>query len=227
MYVWKCWRDTRVLFVVSIAVALIVMPTSVLVLGAGLLTDSGPAAVSSALFLVTSLMAIGLGALGASEQFADKVVQFLYTKPRSRAYFVWVNWAVGCVELLAVALINVFVGWIVLVRYTRNSAPLRLWELVHGRAIIDILIYCLLLYCLTYALTAILRNGLHGLGASIIGVSLLQAAQIVMRVRWQVHVPIPPQPIGVLSPFVSRIVWMLIALSFVFAAQFVAERAEV
>ncbi len=227
MYLWKCWRDTRMLFVVSIGVALIVMPTSVLVLGSGLLTDSGPAAVSSALFLVTSLMAIGLGALGASEQFADKTVQFLYTKPRSRAYFIWVNWAVGCVELLAVALVNVFVGWIVLVRYTRNSATLGLLELINGRAVIDILIYCLLLYCLTYALTAMLRNGMHGLGASIIGVGLLQAAAIVMRARWQIHVPIPPEPIGMLPPLISKIVWTLVALLFILAAQFVVERSEV
>lgn len=227
MYLWKCWRDTRMLFVVSIGVALIVMPTSVLVLGAGLLTDSGPASVSSALFLVTSLMAIGLGALGASEQFADKTVHFLYTKPRSRAYFVWVNWAVGCVELLAVALVNVLVGWIVLVHYSRHSATLGLWELVNGQAMIDILIYCLLLYCLTYSLTAILRKGMHGLGASIIGISLLQAAAIVMRVRWQIHVPIPPEPIGMLPPFISKVVWTLLALSFILAAQFVVERAEV
>jgi hypothetical protein len=215
------------LFFVSIGVALIVMPTSVLVLGSGLLTDSGPASVSSALFLVTSLMAIGLGALGASEQFSDKAVQFLYTKPRSRAYFVWVNWAVGCAELLAVALVNVFIGWIVLVRFTKNSATLGLSELIHRHAIIDILLYCLLLYCLTYSLTAILRNGMHGLGASIITVSLLQAAAILMRARWQIHVPIPPETIWMLPPFISKIVWTLVALSFILAAQLVVERTEV
>jgi hypothetical protein len=227
MYLWKCWRDTRMLFFISIGVALIVMPLTVLTLGSSLLADSGPASVSSALFLVTSLMAIGLGALAGSEQFADKTVQFLYTKPRSRAYFVWVNWAVGCAELLAVALVNVFVGWIVLVRFTKNSATLGLLDLIHRQAMIDILIYCLLLYCLTYSLTATLRNGMHGLGASLIIISFLQAMAIVMRARWHIYVPIPPEPIWMLPPSISKIAWTVIAVSFILAAQFVVERAEV
>ncbi len=213
------------LFIVSIGVALIVMPISVLVLGAGLLTDSGPASVLSALFLVTSLMAVGLGALGASQQFGDKIVQFLYTKPRRRAYFVWVNWAVGCAELLMVALVNLLVGWFVLARYVKIPVRVGLPELT-ARSI-DIVIYCLLLYCFTYSLTAMLRNGMHGLGASIISVSLLQVVAIVMRVRWQIHVPIPPESIGLLSPSISKIVWTLMALLSIFPAQFVVERAEV
>jgi hypothetical protein len=73
-----------------------------------------------------------------------------------------VNWAVGCAELLAVVLVNLFVGWIVLVRFTKNSAILGLSNLIHGQAFIDILIYCLLLYCLTCPLTAVLGNGCTG-----------------------------------------------------------------
>lgn len=227
MYLWKCWRDTRMVLFVSTGVAVIVMPTSVLVLGAGLLTDSGPMSVSSTLFLITSLMAIGLGALAASEQFGDKTVQFLYTKPRRRAYFVWVNWAVGCVELLFVALVDLLVGWFVLVRYIGNPVRIGLWELVSRQSIIGTLIYCLLLYCLTYSLTAILRKGIYGLGASVITISFLQAAAIVLRSRWQIHAPIPPEPIGALSPFVSKILWTTLALSFILGAQYVVERTEI
>lgn len=226
MFLWKCWRDTRMLFIVSLGVALIVMPASVIVLGTGLLTDSGPTAVSSALFLVTSLTAIGLGALAASEQFGNKTVQFLYTKPRRRAYFVWVNWAVCCLELILIAFINLLVGWFVLNRYGNRAASIGLWELLQGRDIGGELIYSLLLFCLTYALTAALRNGLYGLGASLVSISFVQAAAILMRAKWQIHVPIPPEPIATLSPFVSRIVWAALALSFVVGAQFAVERAE-
>jgi hypothetical protein len=227
MYLWKCWRDTRMLFIIAIGVALIVMPTSVLVLGTGLITDSGPMAVTSALFLVTSLMALAVGALGANEQFGNKTVQFLFTKPRTRAYLVWVNWAVGCAELLLVALINLLIGWLVLARYGKSLVSIGLRDLFHGHDILGELIYCLLLYCLTYGLTAVLRNGLHGLGASLITISFLQAAAIVMRARWQVHAPIPPEPIATLSPLLSKALWMLLGLLFVVAAQFVVERAEV
>ena len=227
MYLWKCWRDTRTLFIVSLIVALIVMPVSVMVLGTGLLTDSGLAAVSSTLFLITSLMALGLGALGASEQFDDRTVHFLYTKPRRRAYFVWVNWGVGCAELSVVAVVNILVGWVVLVRYAKTSAKVGLWELVHGQPVAGILIYCLLIYCLTYSLTAMLRNGLRGLGASIVGASLCQAVAILLRARWQLRVPMPAEQIGSLPPVISGIIWTLLALSFVLAAQLVVERAEV
>jgi hypothetical protein len=68
---------------------------------------------------------------------------------------------------------------------------------------------------------------MHGLRASIIGVSFLQATAILIRVRWQIQVPIPPEPIGMLSPFISNIVSTVMALLFVLAAQFVVERAEV
>ena len=227
MYLWKCWRDTRVLFVVSLVVALIVMPTSVVVLGTGLLTDSGPAAVSSTLFLVTSLMALAVGALGASEQFGDRTIHFLYTKPRRRAYFVWVNWALGCAELGVVAVVNILIGWAVLSRYAKTRADVGLWGLLNGQPIAGILIYCLLLYCLTYSLTAMLRNGLRGLGASIVGASFCQAFAILLRARWQVRVPIPAEQIGPLSPLISGMIWTVLALSFIFATQFVVERAEI
>ena len=227
MYLWKCWRDTRMLFIVSLIVALIVMPASVLTLGTRLLMNSGPASVSSTLFLITSLMAFGLGALGASEQFGDKTVHFLYTKPRRRAYFVWVNWTLGCIELGVVALVNIVVGWVVLVRYARGPEKVGLWKLVEGQPVVEILIYCLLLYCLTYALTAMLRKGLYGLGASIIGVSFCQATAILLRARWHIHAPIPGEQIGPLSPFISEITWVLLALSFVLATQLVVERSEI
>ena len=52
-------------------------------------------------------------------------------------------------------------------------------------------------------------------GASIITISFLQAAAIVLRSRWQIHAPIPPEPIALLSPFVSKILWTTLALLFI------------
>jgi len=89
------------------------------------------------------------------------------------------------------------------------------------------LIYCLWAYCLTYSLTVLLRNGLKGLGASmgvVFGFPLFAAA---IRWRWHVDLLFPPLPIGSLPLAMSNIIWILVALLCVFAAQLVVERAEV
>jgi len=208
-----------------VTVALMVMPVAVLVLGRELPTGSGPETVSSTLFLIVSLVALGLGALGASEQFADRSVHFLFTKPRSRAYFIWANWAVGCAELAGVALVNILAGWAILTWHAKAPSKIELWQLVDKQHVAQILVYCLLLYCLTYALTAALRNGLYGLGAGILSIAVYQAAGIAAE-RWRVHLPVPAMPIGSLSPVLSGFLWTLLALSFVFVAQFVIERVE-
>ena len=55
----------------------------------------------------------------------------------------------------------------------------------------------------------------------------LQAIAIAFRVRWNVRFPVPPLPIGGLPIIVSNIVWILVGLLLVFAAQIIIERAEV
>jgi hypothetical protein len=72
-----------------------------------------------------------------------------------------------------------------------------------------------------------LRNGLKGLGASM-GITFgLQVVAIAIRLRWNVLFPIPPLPIQGLPLILSNIVWILVGLLLVFAAQIVIERAEV
>ncbi|HEY2548792.1 MAG TPA: hypothetical protein VGI46_22135 [Candidatus Acidoferrum sp.] len=111
MYFWKCWRDTRSFFVVFLIIAAIVMPVSAMVsLGTHLVEDFGLSAFLGTFGLVLTAVALGLGAIGASHEFAENTAHFLFTKPRSRAYFVWAGWAVGFAELLAVAAIYFLAG---------------------------------------------------------------------------------------------------------------------
>ena len=228
MYFWKCWRDTRSFFIVFLIIAAIVMPVAAVVcLGTHLVADFGTSAFSATFGLILMAVALGLGAIGAIHEFAEKTAHFLFTKPRSRAYFVWVGWFVGFAELLTIAAVNFLAGWVTLSRYTKNPSHSAIFGSMTPHTLLDPLIFCLWAYCLTYSLTVLLRNGLKGLGASmgiLFGFPLFAAA-----IRWRSHIvlPLPPEPIGSLSAAISSIIWILIAMLFVLAAQLVVERAEV
>src|SRR5579863_7875318 len=118
MYFWKCWRDTRSFFIVFLIIAAVIMPVAAVVcVGTGLLENFGSEAFRSTFEIITLFVALALGALGASEQFAGSTVHFLFTKPRSRAYFVWAGWVVGFVQLLTVDVVNLAVGAATLSHY--------------------------------------------------------------------------------------------------------------
>ena len=228
MYFWKCWRDTRSFFVVFLIIAAIVMPVAAIVcLGTHLVEDFGTSAFSATFALILMAVALGLGAIGAIHEFAEKTAHFLFTKPRSRAYFVWVGWAVGFAELLAIATVNFLAGWVTLSRFTKNPSHSAVFGSMTAHAIIDPLLFCFWAYCLTYSLTVLLRNGLKGLGASMGILFGFPLFAVAIRWRWHINLPLPPDPIGTLPVAISSIIWILIAMLFVLAAQLVVERTEI
>ena len=228
MYFWKCWRDTRSFFVVFLLISAIVMPVAgVVCLGTRLVEDFGISAFSGTFGLILMAVALGLGAIGAIHEFSENTTHFLFTKPRSRSYFVWAGWAVGFAELLAVAMVNFLGGWLTLSRYSKNPFHSALFGSMKADSFLENLVFCLWAYCLTYSLTALLRNGLKGLGASmgiVFGFPLFAAA---IRWRWHIDLPFPPSPIGSLPLAISNLIWILVAMLVVLAAQLVVERTEI
>ena len=228
MYFWKCWRDTRSFFIVFLIIAAIVMPVAAIVcVGTHLVEDFGTSAFSTTFGLILTAVALGLGAVGAIHEFADKTAHFLFTKPRSRAYFVWAGWAVGLAELAAVAAVNFLAGWATLSHYSKNPFHSALNGSMTAQNFLDDLIFCIWAYCLTYSLTVLLRNGLKGLGASMAILFGLPFFAAAVRWRWHIDLPLfPGLPLGSLPLVVSNIIWILIAMFFVLAVQLVVERAE-
>jgi ABC-type transport system involved in multi-copper enzyme maturation permease subunit len=205
------------------------MPVAAVVsLGSHLVEDFGPSAFLDTFALILIAVPLGLGAVGASHEFDEKTAQFLFTKPCSHAYFVWVGWAVGFAELLAVVAVNFLAGWATLSHYSKNPFHSTLNGSLTAQNFLDPLISCIWTYCLTYSLTVLLRNGLKGLGASmaiIFGLPLFAAA---VRWRWHIDLPLfPGVPLGSLPMAMSNIIWILIAMLFVLAAQLVVERIEI
>jgi hypothetical protein len=228
MYFWKCWRDTGSFFIVFLIIAAAIMPVAALVcVGTGLLESFGSEAFRSTFEIITLLVALALGALGASEEFAGSTVDFLFTKPRSRAYFVWTGWSVGCAQLLAVDIVNLAAGAATLSHHGKNPFHSVLFGSVTAPQLAGVLILGLYVYCLTYSLTIVLRNGLRGLGASMAIVFGVPFFAIAVRWRWKINLPVPAVPMEGLSPLASNFIWMLVALLFVLAAQLIVERTEI
>jgi len=233
MYIWKCWRDTRWFFVVFLAIAALPMPMLAFASSFGtVIRDAGPMAFQNTFMMVVTAVAYALATICAIQEFTDKTAHFLFTKPRSRAYFVWTSWVVGFTELLIVAAVNLFVGWRVLAHYGVNAfsdagPQTQKWNLVTPQNFIEAAVYACFAYALTFTLAAILRSGLKGLGASLGLLAGMVGVSVALQMRWGINLPLPPEQIGHLPLALSECAWIMLALLFVFAAQLVVERAEI
>jgi hypothetical protein len=221
MYLWKCWRDTRSFFTVFLVIAAAAMPaTAAVAVGAHFVDGFGASAFLPTLHLLLFAVSLGLGTLVAIEQFSEATVHFLLTKPRTRAYFVWAAWGVGCAELLAVALANLSTGWLTLGYYGEADT-------VDTQQVAGILVYAFVAYALAYSWTAALRSGLGGIGAAMGTIMAAQASSGAAKALWNVTLPTPPMAIAGLPAPISDALWMILAVLFVAAAQHVVARAEV
>jgi ABC-type transport system involved in multi-copper enzyme maturation permease subunit len=228
MYLWKCWRDTRAFCFIFAIIAAAVMPVAALICtGTQLVQNFGLEAFKATHSLILNILALGLGAICAINEFGDKTAHFLFTKPRTRAYFVWLAWLVGCIELLAIGLINLLAGWLTLSRYSKHAFHSGIFFPVGPGVLVGVFVYSIFVYSLTYALTAVLRSGLKGIGASMGFTIGMQAIAAVFRVRWNIDLPVPPAQIGNLPLVFSSAVWLIVTLGLVYACQWVIDRAEI
>lgn len=228
MYFWKCWRDTRSFLLVFVLVGAAAMPVTALIsTGTGLMRDfSSVTAVSTFGFLMTGV-ALALGTIAAIHQFSGRAIHFLFTKPRSRAYFLWCAWMLGCAELLAIAFAYLASAVITVALYKSGSLGANLLASLSQFDVVKITIYGIFLLGLTFSLTAIFGDGLKGLGASLMTMTSIWWLAAGLRARWNLDLAVPAQRIGHLPMTVSYVIWILLTLSFIFAAQLALERADI
>src|SRR5580704_2161821 len=169
MYVWKCWRETRITFYVflSIAVTVAALLWKFVEFALGQSAPNQNFALawvillfaSSALF---SLAGMSFGATGISEEFAHNTAVFLLTKPRSIRFFVWTAWAANAVQILTLMVSMMLIGASIL--SWRYHAP------ITGRlllAFVPGLIMTFLIFDMTYLLGALHKNGRNGFQSSL------------------------------------------------------------
>jgi hypothetical protein len=246
MYLWKCWRDTRVKFLVVLGL---------FVCQGALFGQSGPPGNATQLpgmffrllVLGEFIVLFGSWILGADNVGADigrGSGDFLLTRPSSRGSFVWTGWMVGMVESVLL--------WIV---YSTLSVERMIFQMRHygvGAATISsswlvfmklnlpvvFLMFVIdvgLVYGLTYCIGVVMRSGSRALiGTAALFLSYEIVKQIAMQ---EFHLVLPeillyPDHFGwpvipVIPPIHAFVIRGALALTFPVLAYFALERMEV
>jgi len=203
MYLWKCWRNTRVRFVVILILAATCqfqVHSQALVIdkfaSTGISVIQDPARIEGywqALadqiglsFLFPCLFIMGFGSLSPGDEFAHGTADFLLTRPRSRRYFIWTSWLTGALEILTIALVYVSVIFVTAIWVTRTVYT---WKLL--AMVLPIFILGLVFYSPVCLMTALERSGRKGYGSGL-GLMILYSLLIALfRARWGIHLPTP------------------------------------
>ncbi len=134
MYLWKYWRESRISFIVGMLLVGLLL-WAVLKIHLGEMStgpqESGQQNVAQLyLFLAVPLMLplgfLGLrfGSFGVGRDLGEGSGSFLFSRPRSRAFFVWNDWGFGMVQLLAIVLAANAVLALAIYRIAPDSGPI-------------------------------------------------------------------------------------------------------
>jgi ABC-type transport system involved in multi-copper enzyme maturation permease subunit len=248
MYFWKCWRESRIQFVVG-AVVLVALCSFLTVAVArfggpnsmrGGVHPPVAQAWSTAVEIVLGgwasflslVWGLVLGSTGLGKEFDDLTVDFLFTRPRRRRHWVWVGWQVGVADLSVMAFAAVGTTCGILAYLTGHVHTWRPFA-----AILPLAIGGTVAYGLSYFTTVVTRSGRQGLSY---GIGILLIALLLPRAisyYWEIRMP------SVLDfmmtackwaagtakdfPFGGLVFWIVVALLFPVAAQAALERVEV
>ena len=254
MYLWKCWRDTRVVLAASL---LCIGVLFVSIVSKDIVIDPhAPFEKLSTIlpFMLTiqafpiSFVAWLLGSFGVGRDLGERSGSYLFTRPRSRAYFVWCDWGIGMAQLLPiVALLNLVLGVLLHRIIVAVGDPLHGNIVIAGRPVTLAFIVWLnfgaafllasLVFSLTYFSTVLVKHAkglIYGAGV-LVGYMFLE--QVVPHYWPGIHLPKL-----VLQEFVeskllvtgisdhlglSVAIRAAIILLFPFATQFVLKKTEI
>jgi hypothetical protein len=262
MYLWKQWHESRILSALGLIglLLLAVLVTKGIVTmnntHDGRLNSNGPDAIVGILvasFYVEAVL-IGcwawlLGSMGAGKNIGEESGSFLFTRPRTRAWFLWHDWAFGMVLLAMVTtvsgiLFSILIHRAITFTHTPASAmyfphtgiPMHLLPLMILIGI-GVLLCTGLVYSLTYLSTIMVKR----ISGVILGAGIF-VGYLVLRAVLHHYYPAVLLPSPLLGLF--RIenhhfyglpnhlaLWIvtraLVVLAFPVAAQLVLNRAEV
>jgi hypothetical protein len=122
MYLWKYWRESRITFAVGIALAGLLLwgmlklpvgypgPATGYMQNGVKLNPAQPLAaqiylvMASILTLPLAFLGLRYGSLGVGSNLGEGSGSFLFSRPRTRAFFVWSDWGYGMAQLLLLVL---------------------------------------------------------------------------------------------------------------------------
>jgi hypothetical protein len=254
MYLWKCWRDTRIVLAASlvcIGVLFVSIVSKDIVIDHHApfekLSNILPFALTIQAFPI-SFVAWLLGSFGVGRDLGERSGSYVFTRPKSRAYFVWCDWGVGMAQLLPIAaLLNLVLGVLLHRIIVSVGDPLHGSVIIVGRPVTLAFIVWLnfgaayllagLVFSLTYFSTVIAKHAkglIYGAGV-LVGYLFLE--QIVPHYWPGIHLPnlVLQEFIqshlevrGISSYLgVSAVIRAAIILAFPFAAQFVLQKTDI
>jgi hypothetical protein len=254
MYLWKCWRDTRTVLAVSllcIGVLFVSIVSKDVVIDHYAPFENLPNIFPFALTLQAfpiSFVAWLLGSFGVGRDLGERSGSYVFTRPKSRAYFVWCDWGVGMAQLLPiVALLNLVLGVLLHRIIVAVGDPLHGSVVIAGKPVTLAFIVWLnfgtafllaaLVYSLTYFSTVLLKHAkgiIYGAGV-LVGYLFLE--QVVPHYLPGIHLPrlvlqefIQSHLVvtGISSHLgVSVLIRTAIILLFPFATQFVVQKTDI
>src|SRR5271170_6550465 len=110
MYLWKYWRESRVLFSICIAGIALMFLLGLKVQPGVAQSDPRSGDPFSVILIFSVLLqafplcfvAWLLGSFGVGKDFGEGSGSYIFSRPRSCAFFVWHDWGYGMAELLAI-----------------------------------------------------------------------------------------------------------------------------
>ena len=250
MYAWKCWRETRACFFFLLILS--VAPAILVTLAPGIREQNGwwsfdrreythdPALmvqimsteILSVLFGSGFLAGAFLGATASGSEIDPGTIEYLWTRPRPRAYFTWTHWGICVAEIILVTTIPTYLAALLGILTGNWNERVLLaspWLLT---------VVGLPMLGLTTAMTAVRRSAKGGLifssGIVVVYVVLRQIAV------GPLHLNLPPlfmgsirwlflyyTPESMLFPWGSFTTIVVFAILFPFGAQYLLQRAEV
>jgi len=225
MYLWKCWRDTRVRFAVTlilVTVSMVLLMTVTWNFATRSMAGSGSAERTRMLFslpirgadsrtvstfwrnwinnlsglsIYVSVVAWLWGGSAVGEEFSRNTEEFLLTRPRRRRRFVWVSWIHGVSQLGAAVISYVGVVFLVLVFLTKALVTWKVLSMV-----LPLLLLGMVVHSVVFLLTTVSRGRRDG-NALALGVVFFYPLIVdLVRRYWVVHLPSPGDFIG---PFLA------------------------
>lgn len=217
MYGWKVWRDTRARFLLllvllTLAAAVSVLQTFTLEkkargsfhgednqgrvgelwVATGRVFQLG----WGSLLLVASL---ALGTFGVGEERKRGTLDFLLTRPRSRAYFVLVGWGIGVLEVLAVVWAGTLASFLTLCFLTQHLFS---WRFLTSALILWTA--GIVVFGLTYCLTIVLESARDGISVSLLFLFGHALAPVATHQLWGIRIPALFDILGTIDWIIDR-----------------------
>lgn len=239
MYLWKCWRDLRgtfypllgaVLAVGAFGAYVAVDPFGWIAAKPLHLRTVWTASADALLGMMLGLVpwaGLFLGALGVGVEFEKGTADFLLTRPRSRAYYLWTSWGLGAGQVAALVVVSS------LLQLARPPGSHRVNDLAEFlRMLAGFGTMALVLYGVTYLMTTLARNSRNGISLAILTLGAYGGLVVWLRLWYEVRFPsfmeLYSRVYRVGPDFPAAVAgWLALSLALTLLAQWRIERAEV